>query len=204
VGVTGRATPSRSGGRFRFIMERRFRVMMCPEPAGRLWTARCATRMPGGVGGAAPRGVPLSRSTVDFDGSGGRIRTADEGIMIPVAGGARAQHQIRKPLVEAPLVQSLGRSLDHLIAARDSLQRLGDRLTELGKLAAAARATRRRFSATPLFKSSFSRARAASRLSWTPLQKTGAPWWIRTTDPQLRRLLLYPTELRAPIRRRSS
>ena len=26
----------------------------------------------------------------------------------------------------------------------------------------------------------------------------GAPWWIRTTDPQLRRLLLYPTELRAP------
>src|SRR5208337_1834349 len=28
----------------------------------------------------------------------------------------------------------------------------------------------------------------------------GAPWWIRTTDPQLRRLLLYPTELRAPIR----
>jgi hypothetical protein len=25
----------------------------------------------------------------------------------------------------------------------------------------------------------------------------GAPWWIRTTDPQLRRLLLYPTELRA-------
>jgi hypothetical protein len=31
--------------------------------------------------------------------------------------------------------------------------------------------------------------------------KYGAPWWIRTTDPQLRRLLLYPTELRAPIRR---
>ena len=28
----------------------------------------------------------------------------------------------------------------------------------------------------------------------------GAPWWIRTTDPQLRRLLLYPTELRAPAR----
>jgi hypothetical protein len=25
----------------------------------------------------------------------------------------------------------------------------------------------------------------------------GAPWWIRTTDPQLRRLLLYPPELRA-------
>src|ERR1700761_885869 len=31
--------------------------------------------------------------------------------------------------------------------------------------------------------------------------QTGAPWWIRTTDPQLRRLLLYPTELRA-LRRR--
>ena len=30
-----------------------------------------------------------------------------------------------------------------------------------------------------------------------PLIGTGAPWWIRTTDPQLRRLLLYPTELRA-------
>jgi hypothetical protein len=28
----------------------------------------------------------------------------------------------------------------------------------------------------------------------------GAPWWTRTTDPQLRRLLLYPTELRAPVR----
>ena len=28
-------------------------------------------------------------------------------------------------------------------------------------------------------------------------RKIGAPWWIRTTDPQLRRLLLYPTELRA-------
>ena len=27
----------------------------------------------------------------------------------------------------------------------------------------------------------------------------GAPWWTRTTDPQLRRLLLYPTELRAPV-----
>ena len=30
------------------------------------------------------------------------------------------------------------------------------------------------------------------------LRMDGAPWWIRTTDPQLRRLLLYPTELRAP------
>ncbi len=30
------------------------------------------------------------------------------------------------------------------------------------------------------------------------IQVNGAPWWIRTTDPQLRRLLLYPTELRAP------
>ncbi|GBQ99102.1 hypothetical protein AA102526_1690 [Asaia lannensis NBRC 102526] len=29
--------------------------------------------------------------------------------------------------------------------------------------------------------------------------KTGAPCWIRTSDPQLRRLLLYPTELRARI-----
>ena len=27
-----------------------------------------------------------------------------------------------------------------------------------------------------------------------------APGWIRTTDPQLRRLLLYPTELRAHLR----
>jgi hypothetical protein len=26
------------------------------------------------------------------------------------------------------------------------------------------------------------------------------PEWIRTTDPQLRRLLLYPTELRAQIK----
>jgi hypothetical protein len=25
----------------------------------------------------------------------------------------------------------------------------------------------------------------------------GAPWWIRTTDLQIRSLLLYPTELRA-------
>ena len=36
----------------------------------------------------------------------------------------------------------------------------------------------------------------------------GAPWWTRTTDPQLRRLLLYPPELRAlavaPSRRRVS
>ena len=29
--------------------------------------------------------------------------------------------------------------------------------------------------------------------------RDGAPWWIRTTGPQLRRLLLYPTELRALI-----
>jgi hypothetical protein len=28
----------------------------------------------------------------------------------------------------------------------------------------------------------------------------GAPWWIRTTDLQIRSLLLYPTELRAPYR----
>jgi hypothetical protein len=28
--------------------------------------------------------------------------------------------------------------------------------------------------------------------------KTGAPGWNRTSDPQLRRLMLYPTELRAP------
>jgi hypothetical protein len=27
----------------------------------------------------------------------------------------------------------------------------------------------------------------------------GAPCWTRTSDPQLRRLLLYPTELRAPL-----
>jgi hypothetical protein len=26
-----------------------------------------------------------------------------------------------------------------------------------------------------------------------------APGWTRTTDPQLRRLLLYPAELRAPV-----
>jgi hypothetical protein len=32
-----------------------------------------------------------------------------------------------------------------------------------------------------------------------PTAIVGAPWWIRTTDPQLRRLLLYPTELRAPL-----
>ncbi len=30
-------------------------------------------------------------------------------------------------------------------------------------------------------------------LSWG----SGAPGWIRTTDPKLRRLVLYPTELRA-------
>ena len=29
-------------------------------------------------------------------------------------------------------------------------------------------------------------------------QEIGAPYWTRTSDPQLRRLLLYPTELRAP------
>jgi hypothetical protein len=28
-------------------------------------------------------------------------------------------------------------------------------------------------------------------------QRLGAPYWTRTSDPQLRRLLLYPTELRA-------
>ncbi len=28
----------------------------------------------------------------------------------------------------------------------------------------------------------------------------GAPYWTRTSDPQLRRLLLYPTELRAQRR----
>jgi hypothetical protein len=27
--------------------------------------------------------------------------------------------------------------------------------------------------------------------------KSGAPGWNRTSDPQLRRLMLYPTELRA-------
>jgi hypothetical protein len=27
--------------------------------------------------------------------------------------------------------------------------------------------------------------------------KAGAPGWNRTSDPQLRRLMLYPTELRA-------
>jgi hypothetical protein len=30
--------------------------------------------------------------------------------------------------------------------------------------------------------------------------KFGAPYWIRTSDPQLRRLLLYPTELRAQLK----
>ena len=38
------------------------------------------------------------------------------------------------------------------------------------------------------------RTRSRIETTWTG---TGAPWWIRTTDPQLRRLLLYPTELRA-------
>jgi hypothetical protein len=27
--------------------------------------------------------------------------------------------------------------------------------------------------------------------------RSGAPGWNRTSDPQLRRLMLYPTELRA-------
>ncbi len=31
------------------------------------------------------------------------------------------------------------------------------------------------------------------------LMEDGAPWWTRTTDPQLRRLLLYPAELRAQL-----
>jgi hypothetical protein len=41
------------------------------------------------------------------------------------------------------------------------------------------------------------RTRLKSR---SDLVSSGAPWWIRTTDPQLRRLLLYPTELRAQTR----
>jgi hypothetical protein len=31
----------------------------------------------------------------------------------------------------------------------------------------------------------------------------GAPGWNRTSDPQLRRLMLYPTELRAPLERQA-
>ncbi|CUS32627.1 hypothetical protein COMA2_110010 [Candidatus Nitrospira nitrificans] len=33
------------------------------------------------------------------------------------------------------------------------------------------------------------------RVGWT----SGAPGWNRTNDPQLRRLMLYPTELRAHV-----
>src|SRR5690242_7967199 len=33
--------------------------------------------------------------------------------------------------------------------------------------------------------------------AWRDAALMNAPGWIRTTDPQLRRLLLYPTELRA-------
>jgi hypothetical protein len=38
---------------------------------------------------------------------------------------------------------------------------------------------------------------AARRKSWI-LAELGAPCWIRTSDPQIRSLVLYPTELRAP------
>ena len=35
------------------------------------------------------------------------------------------------------------------------------------------------------------------------MEISGAPGWNRTSDPQLRRLMLYPTELRAPLERQA-
>src|SRR5271167_5114182 len=42
VVVAARASTPRSGGQTGFArLEHRCRVMMCPEPTGRLWVARC-------------------------------------------------------------------------------------------------------------------------------------------------------------------
>ncbi len=38
-----------------------------------------------------------------------------------------------------------------------------------------------------------------SRTFFYLIERTGAPGWNRTSDPQLRRLMLYPTELRARV-----
>ena len=40
------------------------------------------------------------------------------------------------------------------------------------------------------------RQKKTLQVSLLQRKKTGDPGWTRTNDPQLRRLLLYPTELR--------